>query len=152
VVKTGGFGGVRDRAASGRLVSSMTDGVWGIGYGMAESGGVLVRCALLGDANLDGRIGGDDYAALDAGSVAGTGWWAEGDFNYDGVVDQQDYLLIDRSLAWQDGSVPTALLESREAMFGPAYVADLEATVPEPGAVGLLVVGAGILRRRRRRR
>jgi hypothetical protein len=151
VVNSGGFGGVRDLAASGRLASSTTGGGWGIGYGTAESGGVLVRSTLLGDANLDGRIATDDYAALNAGTAAGTGWWADGDFNYDGVVDEQDYLLIDRSLAWQDGAVPAELLESRQAMFGPAYVADLQATVPEPGTAGLLAVGAGLLVRRRRR-
>ena len=41
-----------------------------------------------GDANLDGVINSDDYALIDHG-------FYNGDFNYDGVINGDDYFLID---------------------------------------------------------
>jgi hypothetical protein len=53
-----------------------------------------------GDANLDGVITGDDYAAIDFGDLTGgTDAWVQGDFNYDGVINGDDYLIIDQNLS-----------------------------------------------------
>jgi hypothetical protein len=48
-----------------------------------------------GDANGDGLIDFDDYAAIDQGFAAGFNGYANGDFNQDGVIDFDDYALID---------------------------------------------------------
>lgn len=155
---------VRGSLMGGQLTSSIADAGHGLGYavagdlGMTSVGGeplspasVVVTYALFGDANLDGVISSDDYAALDAGMEHGGQWWTEGDFNYDGVVDREDYLMIDRAYLQQCGTAPAGLLEEREAAFGPAYVADLGSVVPEPASLGLLLV-AGVAMSARRRR
>jgi hypothetical protein len=57
---------------------------------------VLVKYTYSGDANLDGRITGDDYAAIDFAILTptATGWF-NGDFNYDGLITGDDYSVID---------------------------------------------------------
>jgi hypothetical protein len=50
---------------------------------------------LAGDANHDGVIDGDDYAMIDAGFNLGKTGFSHGDFNYDGVIDGDDYAIID---------------------------------------------------------
>ena len=56
---------------------------------------VLVKYTFAGDANLDGKINGDDYFAIDSGYAAHASGYANGDFNYDGRIDADDYFLID---------------------------------------------------------
>ena len=71
------------------------------GYDPALSD-VLVRYTYFGDANLDGKVDGQDYARVDAGYAARgsatplTGWF-NGDFNDDGTADGSDYTLIDNA-------------------------------------------------------
>ena len=67
---------------------------------------VLVRPTIFGDANLDGVVDGQDYAAIDAGYLSqGTATpltgWENGDFNGDGVVDGSDYTLVDNAFNTQ---------------------------------------------------
>jgi hypothetical protein len=143
---------VRDYIAGGKLVSSVPDpaGVHGIGYEVGD-GSVTARYTLIGDANLDGVIDAEDYAALDAGAAVGTGLWANGDFNDDGVVDRADYLAIDRSLLWQGGGMSAGLLADRTEEFGSDYVTELmDGVVPEPSMMGLIGIGALMSHRRRR--
>jgi hypothetical protein len=63
---------------------------------------VLVKFTYAGDANLDGRITGDDYSAIDFNILlpGASGWW-NGDFNFDGLVTGDDYSLIDFNLLAQ---------------------------------------------------
>ena len=56
---------------------------------------VLVKYTFAGDANLDGKINGDDYFAIDSGYAAHASGYVNGDFNYDGRIDADDYFLID---------------------------------------------------------
>ena len=88
--------------------------------------------ALMGDANVDGAVDGGDFT-LWADHYKQAGGWGDGDFTGDGTVDGADYTL------WADN-------------FG----ADINGTggagasVPEPGALAVLCLGAvGLLRRRR---
>ncbi len=68
----------------------------------AASTDVLVRYTYVGDANLDGRVDGSDYANIDSAFNFNkthltnplTGWF-NGDFNYDGAIDGSDYTLLD---------------------------------------------------------
>jgi hypothetical protein len=63
---------------------------------------VLVKFTYGGDANLDGRITGDDYSAIDFNILVpgASGWW-NGDFNLDGLITGDDYSLIDFNLLAQ---------------------------------------------------
>jgi hypothetical protein len=50
---------------------------------------------MMGDADGNGIIDGDDYVMIDNGFNNQLSGWSNGDFNYDGVVDGDDYVLID---------------------------------------------------------
>jgi autotransporter-associated beta strand protein len=126
-----------------------------------DENAVLVKYTWFGDADLSGSVDGTDYGLIDAGFLSNgslTGWF-NGDFDYSGTIDGTDYGLIDGAFLTQDGSTlgspeANALLAKREAQFGEAYVAALQAavaTVPEPGAALALVAGASVMLCRRRR-
>ena len=60
---------------------------------------VIVKYTYFGDATLDGKVDGSDYARLDAGLASKnvlTGW-ANGDFNYDGIIDGTDVDVLDNA-------------------------------------------------------
>lgn len=106
---------------------------------------------LPGDANQDGRITTDDYALFDRGQAKHLSGWNNGDFNGDNVVNTQDHVILDAAYVAQNGGTPSpAFLADRAQEFGPAYVAELVALVPEPGAVGIVAAGALVLSGRRR--
>ena len=69
------------------------------------------------------------------------------------TVNQADYFLIDKSFALQGNPLSPDFLSQRESQFGPAYVSNLLAAVPEPGALALssLLYPLSSLRRKRRR-
>lgn len=96
--------------------------------------------AISGDANLDERIGADDFALLDRGFAKHLTGWANGDFNSDGTINQADYLLLDTSYGQQQGVLSPEFLAAREAQFGANYVASLIAAVPEPSVVSVMGV------------
>jgi hypothetical protein len=50
---------------------------------------------MLGDADNNGIIDGDDYAMIDNGFNNNLSGWINGDFDYDGDVDGDDYAIID---------------------------------------------------------
>ena len=47
---------------------------------------------LLGDANLDGVVDGQDFIAWNGNKFTALSDWCGGDFNADGVVDGQDFI------------------------------------------------------------
>jgi autotransporter-associated beta strand protein len=65
---------------------------------------VLVKYTYYGDANLDGVVNGDDYTLIDNGYNAHLSGWENGDFNYSGSVTAADYLLIDNAYQAQTGA------------------------------------------------
>jgi len=92
---------------------------------------ILIKYTWNGDANLDGIVNADDYFLVDSGFITQKGGWYNGDFNYDGTVNADDYFLIDSAFIGQ-----TAILSSRLA------------AVPEPAAL-FAAVGAALFLRRR---
>jgi autotransporter-associated beta strand protein len=98
-----------------------------IGYASTASATTL-KYTWIGDADLNGIVNGADVALF---TLDGTDW-NHGDFNYDHVVNADDYTLLLRGLAIGDSDI---------------------ALVPEPSAVaGALIAAATLLTRRSRRR
>ncbi|HYO10798.1 MAG TPA: GH25 family lysozyme [Tepidisphaeraceae bacterium] len=62
---------------------------------------VLIKYTYAGDADLNGKINGDDYFVIDARvgqSPAAAPAYAAGDFEYNGRIDADDYFVIDRNI------------------------------------------------------
>ncbi len=105
---------------------------------------VLIKYTYFGDANLDGVVNGDDYTLIDNGFNNNLTGWNNGDFNYDGIVNGDDYTLIDNAFNTQGPSL---------AAVGSAVIANPSSlvAVPEPASLAAIGIGAlGMLMRRRR--
>ena len=92
---------------------------------------ILVKSTLAGDADLDWDVDDDDVTVLGI-FYGGPGHWYEADFDYTGVVDDDDVTLLGINYGQ---SLPGS----------PAGVS----AVPEPGMGVVVMLAAGILRRRR---
>jgi T5SS/PEP-CTERM-associated repeat protein len=125
---------------------------------------IIGKYTFFGDANLDGKVTGDDYVAVDSNLGTGNSW-LEGDFNMDGRTSGDDYVAIDSNLG-KGTADPLAFAELKAEMvalhaerFGQDYLAALAqaeadgfgSLVPEPGSLGLLMLAIPALQRRRRR-
>ena len=100
------------------------------GDGNADLDNVRVMATYTGDANGDGAVGPTDLTALKLAWLTSDATWQTGDFNYDGQVGPAD--LTAQKLNWLV-SIPPA-----------------PESVPEPASLGLLVLGALAMGRRRR--
>jgi len=142
------------------------------GFAVGDSD-VLVKFTYYGDSDLNGVVNFDDYARIDSGFNSGLGnEWFEGDFDLNGAVNFDDYALLDLGFNTQSGTLVRALawLENRDRsdagmnspalervvdhfhQFGNEYAASFITAVPEPGAMGAIILPAlaGLLRHRRR--
>ncbi len=81
---------------------------------------------LLGDANLDGVVDGQDFIVWNTNKFTSMPAWSKGDFTADGVIDGQDFIT------WN----------TNKFMSSDASV------VPEPTTAALLLLGLLIGRRR----
>jgi hypothetical protein len=127
---------------------------------------VLVQYTIVGDADLSGSVTILDYAQIDNGydvdqsyyaqhpggtSPPLTGW-SNGDFNYDGVINGDDFSLIDNSFNTEGN---TNINNSIGTPVDPADMIASDTTqisqVPEPTAAALLAITLPALLRRRRR-
>ncbi|HEY1687071.1 MAG TPA: hypothetical protein VGG19_20090 [Tepidisphaeraceae bacterium] len=84
-----------------------------IGYTISGSSAVA-RLTWLGDTNLDGVINTTDLSNI---SPTGT-TWAQGDFNYDGKVNADDYSLFMLGAAYGKSSIASVLPEPSIAFAG----------------------------------
>jgi hypothetical protein len=89
--------GITSSAAAANATS------YGIGYADAAdannpaslaTGQLEFRYTLLGDANLDGKVNGADFAILAAAFNQAVSGWDQGDFNYDGAANGADFAFL----------------------------------------------------------
>ena len=149
---------VFDHTQAGRIISSMAGGSGvefltamlndlGGGAGpvydtfrgqSVDVNSILIMYRVRGDANLDGVINADDYFLIDLGYMARAKGYRNGDFNTDGVINADDYFIIDLAFIRHG-----ARLSSERAWGATA--------VPEGHTVIPMLVGLCLLRGRRRR-
>jgi autotransporter-associated beta strand protein len=99
-----------------------------------DAGTVVGKYTYFGDSNLDGKVTGDDYVAVDANLGAAGAQWFQGDFNFSGSVTGDDYVAIDANLGAGTGS-PAMFAEDQALMVeyhaskygGQTYVEAVEA-------------------------
>ena len=102
---------------------------------------VLMRYTFEGDADLSGTIDATDISLAANGFNNALGGWNNGDNTYQGFVDATSFSLLANAFNNQDGSIPPPLVGDGKA----------PGVVPEPGSLGLLMIGTlGILARRRK--
>jgi len=166
---------VRTLISSGKLTSTGHAASQGLGYLSAAdynalypsdtlaAGSILARYTWLGDANLDGKISGVDFAQIDAAYLSGAyatpgsnAHWINGDFNHDGLISTADFALIDAAFTayTNGGSAALARVAADAQRFGGEFTAVYDAalaSVPEPASLALIGVGALALLRRRRK-
>ena len=129
------------------------DGADGIVAGLS-SGQIEVMYTLLGDANLDGLVNASDFTILAANFNQPVTSWDQGDFNYDGLVNGTDFvdLAANFNQSASGADVSGGDVEALDAFAAANGLSWPTSSVPEPAsAVMMVMVGLGILRRRRRR-
>jgi hypothetical protein len=133
-------------------------GTYGIGYadsadlgnpaGLA-SGQLKIMYTLLGDANLDGKVNGADFAILAGNFNKSVGAWDQGDFNYDGKANGADFALLAANFNTGLGAATAGDAAALQA-FALANGLGVP-SVPEPaGIVSTAIAGVGLLGGRRR--
>jgi autotransporter-associated beta strand protein len=118
-----------------------------------DASSVVARFTLAGDATLDGSVDFNDLVKLAQNynsSVKDTtdSWWTHGDFTYDGVTDFNDLVKLAQNY---NTALPTDPIAGAPAAF-EADLARAFASVPEPGTLSVLGLGAVALLARRKRR
>lgn len=110
--------------------------------GMAtEASDVIVMFTWNGDANVDGIVNADDYFLIDSGFITQNTGWYNGDFNHDGAVNADDYFLIDSAFIGQTG----ALGQSQATLCEGSLLFGLVLLKKTPASQGDSVPG-GLLR------
>jgi hypothetical protein len=97
---------------------------------------VLVKYTWNGDANLDGVINADDYFLIDSGYITQAKGYQNGDFNYDDVINADDYFLIDSAYIGQSG--PLAASKSEPAVSADVAVQQPAKKVNQDGILSQL--------------
>jgi hypothetical protein len=117
---------------------------------------VIVQYELAGDADLTGSVDFSDVLTVARNygrSIDANGNpvdWADGDFNYDGTVDFEDLLDVAENFDQPLTPQETAEVGNVFALQWQIALQDVNASVPEPGALNLGIIGvAGLLGCRR---
>ncbi|HWB53805.1 MAG TPA: dockerin type I repeat-containing protein [Tepidisphaeraceae bacterium] len=108
-----------------------------------DDSSILIKYTMIGDANLDGVVDDADLAMI-APSNTGTATWCTGDFNYDGLVNADDYSLYMLGAAFDRASAnysPTVHYSAEAESFG------LLTPLPEPGICAAVLGLTALMRR-----
>jgi len=111
---------------------------------------VLVRPTRIGDLNLDGTVSISDFIDL-ASHFNGSGDWQSGDLNGDGLVSISDFIDLASNFGGSYAGEVFAISAADQSALNTFAAEHGVSGVPEPGAVAMVVAGAGVLGRRRRR-
>jgi len=118
---------------------------------------ILIEPELAADANMDGKVDFNDLLILAQNNGSITGDWTHADFNYDGKVDFNDLLLLAQNINQTNGTtllggeLPASFEAQWQLAQAEVKAADGVGSVPEPGTLSLMAIGAaGLLVRRRR--
>jgi len=127
---TAAFNSTTNPARYGTTVDNAFDGLTTL-----AGNETLVKYTWRGDADLDGKLTSFDFALLDAGFAGasqsdGSKGWFFGDFDYNGLVDTQDYNLLS-----------TAYLTGYSVGGGPNSL-PANSQLPEPNTLLLGGLGA----------
>ncbi|MGE5608516.1 MAG: hypothetical protein ACM359_04635, partial [Bacillota bacterium] len=90
---------------------------------------ILVKYTWNGDVNLDGMVDGDDYFLVDGGFISQLHGYQNGDVNFDGVVDGDDYFLIDSAFITQTGVPVARKASATQPLFSTKPVLDASSSV-----------------------
>jgi hypothetical protein len=117
----GAWNGVASNGAINSSLAASTPLSDGVGYGLGSQIGIttigpfaigaadtLVRYALDGDANLDGRVNLSDFNRLAANFGGTNRHWTGADFNYDGTTNLADFNLLAGNFGAAVGAVGAA--------------------------------------------
>jgi hypothetical protein len=119
-----------------------------------SSGEIEVGYTLLGDANLDGFVNGEDFAILASNFNQSVTGWDRGDFNYDGTVNGEDFLdLASNFNQGVSGAASAGDVAALDAFAAANGLALPTSSVPEPASASIVVAASvGFLAARRARR
>ncbi len=161
-IKSGYAAGAWNGSGIMSTAAQSNSGSYGIGFADSadpgnpaglSTGTIEIKYTLLGDANLDGKVNGADFAILATNfnkAVTGVSGWDQGDFNYDGKINGADFAFLAGN--FNKGATQSAAGASDETAFLQfAQANGLTADVPEPATAAIIgLAGVGILRRWRR--
>jgi autotransporter-associated beta strand protein len=157
LVASGYAGGTWTGSGIVSSIAAANSANYGIGYADAAdpgnpaglaSGQIELMYTLLGDANLDGKVNGADFAILATNfnkAVSGSSGWDQGDFNNDGSINGADFAFLASN--FNGGAINTA---DKAAVNAFAAANSLSTQVPEPATLGLVATAALLGLRRRR--
>ena len=100
-----------------------------------------------GDATLDGRVDGSDFALL-AGNFGKTErGWVQGDFTQDGRVDGTDFALLAGNFGKRVPGVGPGVITASDWAALESYGQSIGVAVPEPTSLSVLAAALGLLAR-----
>jgi uncharacterized delta-60 repeat protein len=137
-----GTGGITSSTSTGKTALALVDNAV---YGKTSWNGeeidettLIGKYTYYGDSNLDGKVTGDDYVAIDSNLGKTDAQWIHGDFNFDGRTSGDDYVSIDANLGL--GTTDPASYDELQAEMtaihaesygGKSYVKEVEEAAGE---------------------